>query len=469
MLSSNLISNFILNSDSYKMSHYLQYPKGTEAVSSYIESRGGDYKRTVFFGLQMFLKELEKPITFENIDEAEKIVTAHGLPFNREGWEYIVRAHSGYLPVEIHAVKEGTVLPTHNVLVQVVNTDPRCFWLTSYIETALLRAVWYPVTVATESWHIKAIIYDSLLKSSDNPDAEIPFKLHDFGARGVSSLESAAIGGCAHLVNFKGTDTLSGLLYAREYYNEAMAGFSIPAAEHSTITAWGKENEVKAYENMVNQFGGKDKILAVVSDSYDIYNACSELWGKELKDLVVSNGARIVIRPDSGDPVEVVSKVIRILMDKFGYITNKKGYKLLPPYLRVIQGDGVNPDSIQEILDSLLYQNISTENIAFGMGGALLQKLNRDTLKFAMKANAIKIDGYWNDVWKSPVTDTGKGSKRGRLSLIKDSNGEFVTIRQDEIPLNERDYLEPVFCNGKVLRTQHFEEIRNIAHSYLIS
>lgn len=469
MLNSNLISNFILNSDSYKMSHYLQYPKGTEAVSSYIESRGGDYKRTVFFGLQMFLKELEKPITFENIDEAEKIVTAHGLPFNREGWEYIVRAHSGYLPVEIHAVKEGTVLPTHNVLVQVVNTDPRCFWLTSYIETALLRAVWYPVTVATESWHIKAIIYDSLLKSSDNPDAEIPFKLHDFGARGVSSLESAAIGGCAHLVNFKGTDTLSGLLYAREYYNEAMAGFSIPAAEHSTITAWGKENEVKAYENMVNQFGGKDKILAVVSDSYDIYNACSELWGKELKDLVVSNGARIVIRPDSGDPVEVVSKVIRILMDKFGYITNKKGYKLLPPYLRVIQGDGVNPDSIQEILDSLLYQNISTENIAFGMGGALLQKLNRDTLKFAMKANAIKIDGYWNDVWKSPVTDTGKGSKRGRLSLIKDSNGEFVTIRQDEIPLNERDYLEPVFCNGKVLRTQHFEEIRNIAHSYLIS
>jgi len=258
--------NIILNTDSYKTSHYKQYPQKTEAVSSYIEARGGDHERTLFFGLQVFLEDyLSQPITLKDIDEAQEILTAHGVPFYREGWEYILNTHNGMLPVEIEAVAEGSVVPIHNALVQLVNTDPKCYWLTSYLETALLRAVWYPTTVATISFQIKQIIKDALDISCETPGSEIYFKLHDFGARGVSSLESAMIGGLAHLVNFRGTDTIVSLLSARNYYQETIAGFSIPASEHSTMTAWGQEHETEAFANMIDQFGGPGKYPTVMT------------------------------------------------------------------------------------------------------------------------------------------------------------------------------------------------------------
>ena len=194
--------NAILNVDSYKTSHYLQYPPGTTQVSSYIEARGGQFEKVVFFGLQMFIKEyLTTPIAAADIDEAKVILEAHGVPFNEAGWRYILEQHNGYLPIEIQAVPEGTVLPVQNVMAQVINTDPNCAWLTSYVETALLRAVWYPTTVATQSRYCKHIIQAYLEATADSTEG-LPFKLHDFGARGVSSEESAAIGGAAHLVNF---------------------------------------------------------------------------------------------------------------------------------------------------------------------------------------------------------------------------------------------------------------------------
>ena len=224
--------SIITNTDSYKFSQYNQYPEGTTNVYSYIESRGGTWKQTVFFGLQMFLKEyLTKQITQEEIDLAEEIITAHGEPFYREGWEYILKQHNGYLPIRIKAVPEGTIVPVKNVLVTVENTDPNCWWLTSFLETALLRSVWYPTTVCSNSYESKRIIFDYLIKTGD--PSLIDFKLHDFGFRGTSSFESAGIGGLSHLVNFKGTDTVASILYGREYYNIDMAGFSIPASEHS--------------------------------------------------------------------------------------------------------------------------------------------------------------------------------------------------------------------------------------------
>jgi len=187
------MKNIILNTDSYKSSHYyLQYPPKSEYVSSYIEARGGDYDKTLFFGLQAFIKAyLLTPITQENIDEAKAIITAHGLPFNEEDWQYILDEYNGFLPIEISAVKEGMLVPLKCPLVQVVNTDPKLPWLTSYMETALLRAVWFPTTVATLSYSIKEIIKSYLDETSDNAEAELPFKLHDFGARGTSSQESA--------------------------------------------------------------------------------------------------------------------------------------------------------------------------------------------------------------------------------------------------------------------------------------
>lgn len=455
------MQNLILNTDSYKTSHYVQYPEGAEIVSSYIESRGGDYAETLMFGLQAFIKQyLTKPIGADDIDEAEALLTAHGVPFNREGWEYILNTCGGYLPIEIQAVPEGTLLPVGNVMVQVKNTDPECAWLTSYIETALLRAVWYPTTVATVSKACKTIINRYLDETAENSDG-LGFKLHDFGARGASSEETAALGGAAHLVNFMGTDTISGLVLARRFYGADMPGFSIPAAEHSTITSWGKEGESAAYANMLKQFGGEERLVAVVSDSYDLWNAIDNIWGETLKEQIESMGGTLVVRPDSGDPLEVVPEALERLMAKFGYTINSKGYRVLPDCVRLIQGDGVSVASIEAILAALKERAISADNIAFGMGGELLQKVNRDTQKFAMKASAIRINSQWQDVFKDPITDPGKRSKRGRLALIKQADG-YQTIREDELG-SQANELVTVFRNGDVLVNWTFDEIRERA------
>ena len=455
--------NIILNTDSYKASHYLQYPKGTEHVFSYIESRGGEYDHTVFFGLQAFIKEyLTKPITAADINEAEEVFTLHGLPFNRAGWEHILNNHNGFLPIEINAVKEGTVVPVKNVLVTVVNTDPKLPWLTSYIETALLRAIWYPTTVATISRSIKNIIKSRLEQTADNIDG-LAFKLHDFGARGVSSLESSAIGGAAHLVNFMGTDNVPALMFARKYYGENMAGFSIPAAEHSTITSWGKNHEKDAYENMLTQFAKPGSLVAVVSDSYDLWNAISNIWGEALRQKVIDSGATVVIRPDSGNPADVVVHAAIRLETKFGCTLNKHGYKVLNN-VRIIQGDGINEQSIKDILARLMIAGYSADNVAFGMGGALLQHMNRDTQRFAMKASAIQIKGEWKDVFKDPITDPGKASKKGRLMLYRDTTGKIYTAGFDEhCDLGEDLLLEGVYLNGVLLRDQSLKEIRELA------
>ncbi|BFM07090.1 nicotinate phosphoribosyltransferase [Halioxenophilus aromaticivorans] len=451
--------NLILNADSYKASHFLQYPPETARVSSYIEARGGQFKQAVFFGLQMFIKEyLTKPITHADVDEAQAVFATHGVPFNEAGWRYIVDTYNGYLPIEIEALPEGAVVPVKNAMVQVVNTDPNCAWLTSYVETALLRAVWYPTTVATQSWYCRQVILRYMEETCDAVEG-IGFKLHDFGARGATTEEAAAIGGAAHLVNFMGTDTLSGLMAARRYYGADMAGFSIPAAEHSTVTAWGRDNEVAAYANMLDQFAGPGKLVAVVSDSYDLWNAIDNIWGEELKEKVEATGGTLVVRPDSGDPVEIVCKTIQRLMNKFGYTVNGKGFRVLPACIRVIQGDGISLQTIEEILAAMKAKQLSADNIAFGMGGELLQKINRDTMKFAMKASAALVANEWRDVYKDPVTDQGKRSKKGRLAVIKDDNGNVKTVREDELG-DRNNLMQVVFRNGEVIREYNFEQVR---------
>lgn len=456
-------ANLILNTDSYKFSHFLQYPPGTSAISAYIETRGHqDQADVLFFGLQMFLKEyLGKPVTRADIDEAEAIVTAHGLPFHRAGWTRIVEQFGGYLPLEIQALPEGTLVRRGVPMVQVVNTDPHAFWLTSYIETALLRAVWYPSSVASNARKVKQIIRPMLEKTCDDPEAVLPFRLHDFGARGVGAFEQAGIGGAAHLVNFMGTDTVTGVLYARRYYGAEMAGFSIPASEHSTMTAWGVGREADAYANMIDRFAGVG-MFAVVSDSYDINYAVSEIWGEQLREKVRASGGTLVIRPDSGDPIETPVHVVKQLDYHFGSTLNAKGYKVLDKSVRVIQGDGVSNADIGQILGRLEAFGFSAENIAFGMGGGLLQKVNRDTYSFAMKTNARLDDaGRWHDVFKRPATMNVKASKAGRQAVVSGLSG-LEAARLDELK-ERRNHLEPVWKDGELLRDWSFAEIRERA------
>lgn len=256
-------------------------------------------------------------------------------------------------------------------------------------------------------------------------------------------------------MNFMGTDTIAGVLAAMEYYDAQVCGFSIPAMEHSTVTSWGRENEVESYRNMLNQYAKPGALLACVSDSYDIYNAC-RLWGTELKQQIIDSGAMVVIRPDSGNPAEVVTKCARILDEHFGSTVNAKGFKVLNN-VRIIQGDGIDAVSIRGILLSLTMAGYSADNVAFGQGGALLQQVNRDTLKFAMKASAIQVNGAWRDVYKDPVTDSGKRSKRGRLQLVQDAAGKLQTVAYNEANV---DVLQTVFKDGELFNQTTFEQVR---------
>jgi len=446
----NIIDFF--DTDGYKLSQWKQYPKNATHAMSYGEARGGA-DRVKFFGLQYILKQMQVP-TLAEVDMVKTYVekyTGRTDIFNYEGWKEI--AEMGYFPLKVRAVPEGTVVPTGQALFTVEPTLPGFIWLVGWFETKLLR-VWYPTTVATISFEIKELIA-GFLEKNGTPET-LGFKLHDFGSRGVAVTEQAQLGGMAHLINFMGTDTLAGWMGAVEYYGASLDGLGagIPASEHSTITSWGADFEIDAFRNMIEQFGGEGYIYACVSDSYNIWEALRK-W-KELEPLILEKGGTLVVRPDSGDPVATPVQVVKELMEMFGSTRNEKGYKVLPDHIRVIQGDGIEYNTIRDIAGRLADAEISIDNIAFGMGGALLQKADRDTYKFAMKMCAITVDGEERDVFKDPVTDPGKRSKKGYLTL----NEDMETVRIADLG-DKKDLMQTVWVAGEFVNEVTFDEVRS--------
>ncbi len=462
-------TNLLLLADAYKYSHYKLYYPGTTKIYSYLESRGGVFDNTMFYGLQYYLKEYLQGQSFTkaDLDEAEELM--HGVfgrsdVFNRANFEYILNQHGGKLPVKIKAVPEGTTVPVSNVLMTIENTDPRCFWLTNFLETLLMQ-VWYPSTVATISATIRNIVERYFAETADDASAAaIDFVLNDFGFRGVSSVESAGLGGSAHLVSFMGSDTVEASRFAKRYYSaKQVYGLSVPATEHSIMTLLGQAGEAKVFDHVLKAC--PEGILSCVSDSYNIFNAVGDLWGGKFRDEILQRNGRLVIRPDSGDPKKTLLKVYDILFEKFGFTVNSKGYRVLPSQIRVIQGDGINHESIPQLYESLKSNGISAENLVLGMGGALLQKVNRDTQKFALKCSYAEVNGEAVDVQKAPVemNETGemiksfKTSKAGKLKLVQE-DGKYKTVRQGES--DNADVLQTVFENGMITREYTFEDIR---------
>ena len=461
--------NIPITTDSYKLYHHKVYKKlGIKHIFSYLEARkGAIFDTTTFFGLQPILKKLQdNPITMKMIEDAEAFTNAHIGPgvFNRAGWEHIIEKHNGRLPIIIKAIPEGTEVPKDNVLLTIESTDPECAFVTNHVETLITHA-YYPSTVATLSKTVRTLLKKSLEETSDNP-CLLDYMFHDFGQRGVSSMESAGMGGMAHLsVGNKGTDTTEGLIYAREYYNEPMAGVSVRATEHSLMTSMGPEGEYTVINEIIDD--EPNGIISLVLDSYDIYSAVNYLT-TELLDKIKGRDGKVVIRPDSGDPIIVLSKILEILETnlKSDITTNTKGYKVLPPYIGIIWGDGLDLNKISEILEFLKESLWSTENVFYGMGGGLLQKVNRDTQAFAFKCSAnMKSDGVWKDVWKDPIdSSSGKKSKRGRLKLIK-QDGCFKTVRIDDPDyFDYENELKVVFENGFITKEFTFDEVRENAN-----
>lgn len=461
------MSNPIYDTDGYKPSHWLQYPKDNRGNFFYLASRGGLYDRTMVSGFQYIIRAyLSRQIKQHHLEDARDFLPEYGVPCNIEDWQYIIDRYDGYLPLRIRAIPEGTVVTTHNPLLTCESTDERLGWLPSYFEDTILRA-WYPTTVATISWDIKQILRKALHQTSDDPEGQLPFKLHDFGARGATSLESAAIGGAAHLGNFLGTDTIMAVRLLKAYYFAKTWRATIAASEHSTITSWGRENEVEAYRNMLKVFGREGTMFACVSDSYDIYNAITNLWGGELRQQVIDSGATLVIRPDSGDPIEVVSKCLDLCAEAFGFTVNSKGYSVLNN-VRIIQGDGVNPASIAAITKRVVASKYSMDNLAFGMGGALIQKCDRDTQKFAFKCSATKFDDGWHDTFKDPIDDKVKTSLKGRVNTYRHKEyGTFRTFRyEDQIPIGYEDAMKTIYHNGQVHNLTTLDDIRALSNRY---
>lgn len=460
-----------IHTDSYKTGQHNQHPPKTTSVHSHFCARGGRFREVTFFGLQyQLLKYFARdPATADQVARHYRRMQQHFRSedaggFNLAGWMHVVNDHNGYLPISVRALPEGTTVPVGNALFTVDPTCPKCYWATDYAETLLVQN-WYPTAVCTDTRHVKKTLL-KYLELTGNPEL-IEYKLHCFGFRGASSVESAGIGGLAHLVNFLGTDTLKALEYGEDYYGVECAGFSIPATQHSTIGSWGRDGERDAFRNFLRNHPGR--IIACVSDTYNIWDACEKLWGEDLKAEVLGRDGTLVVRPDSGKPIHViVDRVVKILDQKFGSTRNVKGYKVLDPHVSVVQGDGVNSGhdlsdegSIGEVCWTLMQSGYSTDNITFGRGSNGLQEVKRDDIGGKFACSSVTVDGVERDVYKDPITDQGKKSLRGRVAVIFDPKAGYRTVRAEEAA--GRDLLQEVYRNGAMQYFNTWDVIRQRA------
>jgi nicotinamide phosphoribosyltransferase len=475
--------SLICRTDSYKFSHPFAYPAGIKGMTAYGEARVPAYQIIVPFGLQLLLKRyLSQRITMADVDAAAAFSIAHfgKQLFHRAGWEKVVNVYNGYLPLIIRAVPEGTPIHGGQPLYTVTCLDEDLFWLAAGVETLIQRGVWYPTTIATLDHEIKAEIR-RFYEISGADMGLLPFSLHDFGGRGVTCAEQAEIGGAAHLVHFMGSDTVEGILTANFYYNEPMSAFSVFATEHAIECSWGsgKDEAVQYIAHQLRTAKARGlSIVSIVIDGFDVYRE-AELICTVLRDEIIASGVKVVFRPDSGDMLEVVPRLLRLQETAFGYELTAKGYKRIK-YVGIIQGDGVDHMAIKTLLGNILAMNYSADCVIFGSGGALLQKVNRDTFKFAQKACSILVEEVvpgercewvepdevvlrWRGISKNPITDPGKKSKEGLLTLVRSKmTGELMTARLDQGPLNEEfeDVHQLVYHTGEFFNETALSEVR---------
>lgn len=440
-------NNILLMADYYKHTHHLLWPPNTEYVHSYIESRGTPSHDVLFFGLQGFLKQYLYPCVGADAFAAATILHA-GFGgqnyFNDEGWNYIGKELKGNLPIHIRALPEGSIVPRGTPLMTIENTDPKCFWLPQYLETMLDR-LWYPITVASRSMEAKRIIKEYC----DISGCEVsPFHLLDFGARGATCHEAAAIGGASHLLNFEGTDNIEGVKYLMDYYSAPVSGFSVMASEHSVTMAYGRENELDAYKRFFAACP-PEATLSIVIDTYDDIRALRELFdGPELRNIILDRPGTTVFRPDSGNihtkPLEVMKELRRMFGGPLGGHCNT--YAKLHPKIKVLQGDGIQDlNSLRTICKSITDAKFCMSSIMLGMGAGLLQNCTRSTYDIVMKASEVTIDGKAIPVQKRPKSDPYKNSKAGRFNDPR---------------------LETVFLNGELVREQSLEDIKGIMNEH---
>ncbi|RHZ75245.1 hypothetical protein Glove_216g80 [Diversispora epigaea] len=456
----------LILTDSYKISHAFLYPEAIKHVA-YGEFRAGFNKdkedtRLIFYGIRYIIENyIAKKWTLEDVELAEKFLSTHNdnytnFPFHKELFLKFIEENDGYFPVKIEALPEGTCCHVHTPVYQII-AEGEYTPLVTFLET-LLTMIWYPSTVTTLSRRARDIIEEAF---EDTVDEDGYFllesRLHDFGFRGCTSLEQSIIGGAAHLINFTGTDTMSAAYYVQYKINNGKPiGLSVPATEHSVMLSHKTEKD--AMSQLIANFG--NGTFACVMDTFDYANALENVV-PAIASQKLEKGGFLVIRPDSGDQVEVVLMALRAEEKIFGCDVNKKGYKVIRK-CGVIQGDSVTIPSLKAILNAVKEAGYSAQNVLFGMGGGLLQKINRDTMSFATKLSHIRYaDGTERSIMKIPTTDSNKISLPGEFVVKRNESGVPITYPKECCPPNDpNNILRVVYDNGKVAKWDDFDTIR---------
>lgn len=460
--------SLIFRMDSYKFSHPFAYKAGIKGMTSYGTARVSPKQVIVPFGMQLLVKRyLTETITMADVDAAEAFSIAHfgRKLFAREAWEKVVNVYGGKLPLIIRAVPEGMKVRGGDPIYTCTVIDEDVYWMATAFETLMQRGVWYPTTIATNDYETKRDIYQHYVDTGADMNL-LPFAVHDFGGRGVTVGEQAETGGASHTVSFMGSDTVEGILTANFYYKSVMSAFSVYATEHSVECSFGldEQGELEYLRHQIRKAKALGlPIVSIVIDGKDVYRAAQALCTGALRDEIIASGLKVVFRPDSGDMMEVVPRILHMQEMAFGSEPTSRGFRRIK-HVGIIQGDGVDRLAINSLLGKITnLLGFSADCVIFGSGGALLQKVNRDTFKFAQKASAMLTDEGWVGMAKDPVTDAGKKSLEGVLTLVRSRmNNELMIARLDCGPLNSEweDQMKLVYHTGKLYNETTLDEVR---------
>jgi nicotinamide phosphoribosyltransferase len=496
-----MITNPLLQTDGYKTSHHKMYPVGTTTVYSNFTPRSVKYmpkeaKPVVVFGSQYvfkYIQELYKEHFFSKpkqmvITEAKDYLSSY-LSTDYDVSHFEALYDLGYLPIRVKSLPEGSVVTQGTPIVTIVNTHPDFFWLTNFLETLISSLLWKPLHSASLAFAYKKILTRYALETDKANALFCDFQGHDFSFRGMQHPESAISSGLGFLTSFKGTDTIPALQAAYHYYYSKDVGFSVPASEHAVMTAYGKEEEIKGFKRLMKQY--PTGILSVVSDSFDLWEVCTKFI-TELKDEILSREGKLVIRPDSGDPVDIIcgtkshpfggsigdrrkdttdnfyyinkpedKGVIELLWDTFGGTVNEQGYKVLDPHIGTIYGDSITLERAEEICKRLKSKGFASTNIVFGVGSYSLGYATRDNQGGAVKATYCEVNGESRDIYKDPVTDDGtKKSLRGRIAVFKDDRGDYTVKQQCTEEEEKQGILQVIYEDGVFYNPITLTEIR---------
>jgi nicotinamide phosphoribosyltransferase len=476
--------DFITMCDGYKLDHRRQFPIGTQRIYSNFtprSSRIAGQNTVVFFGLQYFLDEYLGRIAQETffskprqvvIDRYQRLLNNYFGP-NDIGVDHIAALHDyGRVPLEFRALPEGTHVPLRCPMFTVMNTHDDFFWMTNYIETMISSVIWHACTSATIAHRYRKLL-DAYATRTGGPMEFVPWQGHDFSFRGLSNPETAALSGAGHLLSFTGSDTVPAIQLLEEHYEASglIAG-SVPATEHAVMCAGSRESELQTFDRLLKLY--PTGIVSVVSDTWDFWNVI-ETTLPALKDRIMARSGKLVIRPDSGVPEDILAGdpkapagsaqhagLISRLWDIFGGTVNAKGFKELDSHIGAIYGDSITEQRADEICKRLEAKGFASTNVVLGIGSFTYQYVTRDTFGFAIKATWAMIHGKEHALFKDPKTDSGvKKSARGMMAVVRE-NGALVLhdgLESHECA-QEQDLLLPVWREGKFSKRQKLEEIR---------